>query len=351
MQSRIPKNRACRPLRWVLAATFVAAITPLLPGQTTPWNTNGSGIWYAPTGVSVGVGNSTPQAALDVSGSSCKLSDNTATRLFTIPFTNTANEKQDFYLPATGGSFWGVLDVEITDTWAYQNAAGGLHKRFYLALWANGTIYTNESRVVDEGGVTADNYAISDLSWNATNSSYKITIVHRVPTLNVPRVKFTAFAQSLTALGPFLGMTQGTIMYDTTVYARPEVYFNHPIGIGTAAPCASSLAPSGCLLSVAGAIQAKEVVVNTGWADYVFDPGYRLAPLSEVAAFVKENHHLPDVPSAAEVQEKGVGLGEMQTKLLAKVEELTLHMIAAEEKNQRLEAEVEMLQERLGSPK
>ena len=89
--------------------------------------------------------------------------------------------------------------------------------------------------------------------------------------------------------------------------------------------------------------------MNTGWADYVFDPGYRLAPLSEVAAFVKENHHLPDVPSAAEVQEKGVGLGEMQTKLLAKVEELTLHMIAADRAIGELKQENQELKQALAT--
>jgi hypothetical protein len=107
------------------------------------------------------------------------------------------------------------------------------------------------------------------------------------------------------------------------------------VGIGTPTPCAAG-APAGCALSVNGAIQAKEVVVNTGWSDYVFDPGYRLEPLSEVAAYVTENHHLPDIPSAQEVAEKGVSVGEMQSKLLAKIEELTLHVIDLDRKNAEL---------------
>jgi hypothetical protein len=75
-------------------------------------------------------------------------------------------------------------------------------------------------------------------------------------------------------------------------------------------------------------------VSSTG-ADYVFQPDYRLAPLSEVASYVKEHHHLPDVPSEAEVKQKGVSIGEMQSKLLAKVEELTLHIIQAPQENLR----------------
>ena len=111
------------------------------------------------------------------------------------------------------------------------------------------------------------------------------------------------------------------------------------VGIGTTDPCTNSQAASitNCKLSVAGAIQAQEIVVNTGWSDYVFDQGYHLAPLSEVASFVKQNHHLPGIPSASDVESKGVSLGEMQSKLLAKIEELTLHMIQADEKIRRLE--------------
>jgi hypothetical protein len=108
------------------------------------------------------------------------------------------------------------------------------------------------------------------------------------------------------------------------------------VGIGTASPQ--------YLLSVNGTIGAKEfLVTNTGWSDYVFQAGYRLRPLSEVGAFIQANHHLPDIPSEAEVRERGISVGEMQAKLLAKVEELTLHMIAADERSSRLETEVRAL--------
>jgi hypothetical protein len=122
---------------------------------------------------------------------------------------------------------------------------------------------------------------------------------------------------------------------------------NGAVGIGTLGPCANSQAPSNCKLSVAGAIQAQEVVVNSGWSDYVFAPDYRLAPLAEVANYIDEHHHLPDMPSASEVKDKGVSLGDMQAKLLAKIEELTLHMIQNEERNKALEERVNRLQSEL----
>jgi hypothetical protein len=112
------------------------------------------------------------------------------------------------------------------------------------------------------------------------------------------------------------------------------------VGIGTANPQ--------YLLSVKGTVGAEEfIVTNTGWSDYVFQPGYRLRPLSEVGAYIQANHHLPDIPSETEVKEKGVSVGEMQSKLLAKVEELTLHMIQADERNNRLEQQNQELRDRL----
>jgi hypothetical protein len=60
--------------------------------------------------------------------------------------------------------------------------------------------------------------------------------------------------------------------------------------------------------------------------------------LTEVASFIKEHHHLPEIPSEAEVKEKGVSVGDMQSKLLAKIEELTLHMIQLQARIAQLEA-------------
>lgn len=102
-------------------------------------------------------------------------------------------------------------------------------------------------------------------------------------------------------------------------------------------------------LSIYGALGAQEVVVSlSGGADYVFDPGYKLKSLSEISEYIKENRHLPEIPSAKETGEKGVNLGEMQTKLLAKIEELTLHMIQAEEENGKLRERVTRLEAEAG---
>jgi len=77
--------------------------------------------------------------------------------------------------------------------------------------------------------------------------------------------------------------------------------------------------------------------VSTPVADYVFEPDYRLAPLSEIDAYVRENKHLPEVPSASEMESNGVDLAKMNMLLLKKVEELTLHAIEQEKRIQALE--------------
>lgn len=89
-------------------------------------------------------------------------------------------------------------------------------------------------------------------------------------------------------------------------------------------------------LSVNGSIRSKEIVVESGWSDYVFEPGYRLAPLEEVAAHIQAHGHLPDVPSAASIASDGLPIGQSQAMLMRKIEELTLHLIAMQREIQML---------------
>ena len=91
--------------------------------------------------------------------------------------------------------------------------------------------------------------------------------------------------------------------------------------------------PSDYKLVVGGKILAEEVKIKLikDWSDYVFDTDYRLKSLPEVEEFIHANHHLPDIPSAAEVEQTGVSVRHMQSKLLLKIEELTLYLIQQNE--------------------
>jgi hypothetical protein len=97
-------------------------------------------------------------------------------------------------------------------------------------------------------------------------------------------------------------------------------------------------------LAVKGKIRATEIVVETGWADFVFNKDYKLRNLEEVENFIEENNHLPDIPSEKEVKENGVQVGEMNAKLLQKIEELTLYMIEQNKETKKLIEKVETLE-------
>jgi hypothetical protein len=92
-------------------------------------------------------------------------------------------------------------------------------------------------------------------------------------------------------------------------------------------------------LDVAGKIRADEIVVNTTGADFVFEPTYNLRTLPELETFIKQNKHLPEIAPAKEMQENGVSAGEMQAKLLQKIEELTLYVIELKKENEKLRSE------------
>ena len=97
------------------------------------------------------------------------------------------------------------------------------------------------------------------------------------------------------------------------------------------------------MLAVNGNILTKKVrVTQNGWPDYVFDSAYKLQPLENVANYIKNNKHLPDVPAAAEMsKEGGLDLGDNQAVLMRKIEELTLYMITQQKQIEELKIQNE----------
>ncbi|WP_214228803.1 tail fiber protein [Pedobacter sp. B4-66] len=123
----------------------------------------------------------------------------------------------------------------------------------------------------------------------------------------------------------------GSITFSTSSdIERVRINKDGDVGIGTTTPNAK--------LAVNGKIRAQEIKVETAnWPDYVFAKGYQLPSLQETEQYIRDKGHLPGIPSAEEVKANGVDLGEMNAKLLKKIEELTLHLIELEKKNERQE--------------
>ncbi|TAM96468.1 MAG: hypothetical protein EPN39_13630 [Chitinophagaceae bacterium] len=108
------------------------------------------------------------------------------------------------------------------------------------------------------------------------------------------------------------------------------------VGMGTTTPQSK--------LAVNGTITATQVkVTQTGWSDFVFNPSYHLPSLSKTETFINANHHLPGIPSAKQMESKGLNLGEMEKKQMQKIEELTLYQINADKKIRQLEEELSEL--------
>ncbi len=92
-----------------------------------------------------------------------------------------------------------------------------------------------------------------------------------------------------------------------------------------------------------GLLYAREIKVNlNSWADYVFEEAYPLMPLNELKQYIHQNKHLPNVPAAEEMLEKGLNVAQSSTMLMEKVEELTLYLIQVKEE---VDAQQELLKQ------
>jgi len=137
----------------------------------------------------------------------------------------------------------------------------------------------------------------------------------------------TEFSMSNAGGGTFLTFKTG----GNTEQMRIDNFGN--VGIGTTNPTDK--------LSVNGNIKTKKLIVTqNGWADYVFNDEYYLRPLTQVENFIKENKHLPEVPTAKEVEKNGVDVGDTQALLLKKIEELTLYIIELKKETEETKREL-----------
>ncbi len=106
------------------------------------------------------------------------------------------------------------------------------------------------------------------------------------------------------------------------------------------------------LLTVKGDIVSQAFyVTSNAWSDFVFDNNYKLMSLTEVEKYYKQNHHLPDVPSEKEIQEKGNNVGETDAILLQKIEELTLYLVQQQKDIEALKKQNQSLNEKINGKK
>ncbi|MBC9795839.1 hypothetical protein [Sinomicrobium weinanense] len=162
------------------------------------------------------------------------------------------------------------------------------------------------------------------ITYDGTQSYLEVNFTKDIPVLSVYLNKSAWNGGEI--IGGTLPDGGGNVVASATVgrvnYGEDNFFlgYNGNVGIGTSSPDAK--------LAVNGVVHSKEVKVDlNGWSDFVFDEDYPLPTIEEVEQHINEKGHLKDIPSAKEVKENGIRLGEMDAKLLQKIEELTLYTI------------------------
>lgn len=180
-------------------------------------------------------------------------------------------------------------------------------------------------------GASANNHLMQNAYYDHTAGGWK---AHASKASNGSAVVIQTEGKAGKALNILVDTTVGTSNEALTLSNLMTLTTSGNLGLGTGSPAEK--------LSVNGNILSKKVkVTQTGWADYVFEPSYKLPPLAEVEQFIKRKKHLPDVPSAEQIQREGNDLGETQVILLKKIEELTLYVIDQNKRIQLLESQLQ----------
>ena len=307
----------------LLSAMLVASIAV----SAQSWSTGTSLLYANPTTTKVGIGISSPAERLHINGGALKIGNGTS-----------ATDRAQNLLKFGDGSYVQIGEWENDDM---------------LSFKANSYNFTNGNLGI---GVTNPQYKLDvngkmylhTVDWNnGLAQSYLQWECHKL----VLGVQSGFYSHTYIDIMPG-SASQGEVFSQLSLYHAPNtttkeerirlwtsgdswINNNSNFGLGTSTPL--------CKLDVRGTIRADEILVNSvSGADFVFDKDYNLRPLSEVKTYIQENQHLPEIPSAEEMQENGVSLDKMVIQLLQKVEELTIYTIQLEEKINELEKQSEI---------
>ncbi len=145
-----------------------------------------------------------------------------------------------------------------------------------------------------------------------------------------------------TGTGNALGIyTSAPGLGSYALYGVGDTYLSGDVRLGT------TLNPTGYKLIVDGRIITEELRIqnSSAWPDYVFAEDYPLMDLHALEHSINQNKHLPGIPAASEIERDGILVGDMQTRMMEKIEELTLYIIQLNKRIENLEQENNMLKE------
>ncbi len=306
-----------------LYTTLVAvlAITHLSFGQ---WTTNASTNDAYNNNVSgkVGIGTITPKAKLDVTTGTSALTSATLQTWNWVDDPNNWGLRLDQY--HTGSAIdqrfiqrMGTSDLNVL-TFHLGNVGVGTSNpssRLHVNSGSDNSVITNLKLQGGEGSSSGSSLMFA--------SSY-VPVDYQTGKISALTMGWgTDFKSDLT-------FQTNSGSQGNSLTEKMRITSGGKLGIGTTNPDE--------MLTVNGKIHAREVRVDNSipTPDYVFNKDYQLMSLADVKNYVDKNHHLPEVPSAAEVEKDGLKLGEMNLILLKKVEELTLHLIDLKKENEAI---------------
>jgi hypothetical protein len=299
----------------------------------------------------VGIGTSTPGYKLDVMGR-MRIQAGTVNSVFTSPGIWLTD-----YRTNTNIAFIGMADSVNYGFWGDRPDVGW--QFFFDARYGNVGIGrkpasgTQRLSLDHPGGASLNVYANGNYrgGFQATDSTLEIFGAYSAGTCipgPCPPPKDIVFwpASNCTGIGCVGSPIAGRIgMYTNTPNARVHIVAGTNTS-GVLIGGTTSIPATGYMLNVDGKVICEELMVrlSTSWPDYVFNEKYNLPSIDEYEKNVRANKHLPNIPSAEQINnDNGISLGEMQRRMMEKIEELSLFIFELNKKNKALENEMARL--------